>query len=305
MDNFKINLSRTRIAANDLTQMKALFEQYEETLNDCASRISLSLHYEGINSSLRTVSGKIAANKEQLAELSSVLENIAQLYESTENKILGQGRTTETPDPNITPETAYQAAPESSPETEAEEEMVGSIERALELLESVIGDAGMSFVFYFLESVYDCLAGAKLCDKMTILSGILEILNYMVDDLQNGATINSLLANMIISAADTMIVLGVGAAAAAAVTGLITFIAGAGTGGPGAAAFLPYAPVVGKFAGSFAGSITDQKLDHYNAADNDGDGLSNREEIKRELEFCLDQINPAGNDQTYYLPEAI
>ena len=113
----------------------------------------------------------------------------------------------------------------------------------------------------------------------------------MIDDLQDGATINGLYADIIVAAAATLLAMGAGKAVEAAVTTAITSACAGATGGVGAA-IAPLAAVIGKLVGTGAGIVTGHVVDAFNEADWD-------------LEFILDWRNPAGNDETYYLPDGI
>ena len=301
MGEFKINLSRTKVAVSDLEQMESLFGQYVESLNDCASRVNLAMHYHGINAALRTVSKNIVIEKTQLAALKSALEQVAQLYSTTDNNILGTGKD------SVAPPSGSGTVPGTGPSagngsgTGSEEEKKGAIENTLEILEEIVGHDAMSFITLFVEALSKI---EGLGTGVDIAAGILSTLNYLIDDLQDGATINSLYANMIVCATATLLSMGAGIAVEAAITGAITAACAGATGGVGAA-IAPFANVIGKVVGAGASILTGHAVDSFNEADWDHDGESNREEVKGAVEAILDWRYPYGDDHTFYLPEGV
>ena len=285
MSEFKIELSRTRTVIGDLKQLETAMGQYQTDLTQCIPKIHLSINSIAVNAALRTLSNEIGVEKTQLAELSSALEKIVMLYERADNQILSQDNDTDT----------------QKSGTAAEVDKDGAIEKALQTLEDIIGHDAVSFIACLIEALKNV---EGLGDGVDIAAGILDAINYMIDDLQDGATINGLYADIIVAAAATLLAMGAGKAVEAAVTTAITSACAGATGGVGAA-IAPLAAVIGKLVGTGAGIVTGHVVDAFNEADWDREGESNRDEVRNAIEFILDWRNPAGNDETYYLPDGI
>ena len=285
MSEFKIELSRTKYVIHDLKRLETSMLRYQTNLNRCTSRIYCSVHSHEINVALRALSNEMSVEKRQLEELSSALEQVVLLYDSTDKKIVNQGKD----------------AVGQNLGTKSDAEKKGAIENALEILEEIIGHDAVAFITCFVEALSKI---EGLGDGVDIAAGILQALNYLIDDLQDGATINSLYANLIVSATATLLAMGAGKAVEAAVTGAITSACAGATGGVGAA-IAPFAAVIGKVVGTGASIVTGHVVDGFNEADWDRDGESNRDEIKNAVEFILDWRYPQGNDHTFYLPEGI
>lgn len=285
MSEINIKLSSLKTVANDLEQLQKALSQPQNEVRQCALKDYISVSSLNINAVLKALSEDISIEKEQMAKLSSALKEVVRLYENTEKQILDQG--------------GKGKAGESGPATEAEKK--GAIENALEILEEIIGHDAVSFISAFVEEL------AKLDGLGTgldITAGILDALNYMIDDLQDGATLNSLYANLIVSAASTLLAMGAGIAVEAAVTSAITAACAGATGGVGAA-IAPFAAIIGKAAGAGASIVTGHAVDAFNEADWDRDGESNRDEVKNAVETILDWRYPLGDNHTFYLPEGI
>ena len=285
MSEFKIELSRTKTVIGDLKQLETAMGQYQTDLTQCIPKIHLSINSIAVNAALKSLSKEIGVEKTQLAELSSALENVVLLYERADNQILSQDNDADT----------------QKSGTAAEEDKDGAIEKALEKLEDIIGLEAMSFITCFMEALKNV---DGLGDEVDIAAGILDAINYMIDDLQDGATINGLYADIITAAVATLLAMGAGKAIQAFVTTVITSACAGATGGVGAA-IAPLAVVIGKVAGTAVGVWTGKKVNNFNEADWDRDGEKNRDEVRNAIEFILDWRNPAGNDETFYLPDGI
>ncbi len=287
MSEINIKLSSLKTVANDLEQLQKALSQPQNEVRQCALKDYISVSSLNINAVLKGLSEDISIEKEQMAKLSSALKEVVRLYENTEKQILDQGGKGKV------------TATESGSATEAEKK--GAIENTLEILEEILGHDAVSFISAFVEEL------AKLNGLGTgldITAGILDALNYMIDDLQDGATLNSLYANLIVSAASTLLAMGAGIAVEAAVTSAITAACAGATGGVGAA-IAPFAAIIGKAAGAGASIVTGHAVDAFNEADWDRDGESNRDEVKNVVETILDWRYPLGDNHTFYLPEGI
>lgn len=285
MSEFKVNNADLKRLAGDLEQISKSLDKVQDDVANSTIKISLSLSYIDVNDAIKTISGEINVERKNLAAFSSTLEKVAQLYASTEKDILNQDGK----------EIGHK------PDNGEKGENKGDIEKLLETLEEIIGHDAMSFITLFIEGLSK-VEGIGM--GFDITAGILDALNYMIDDLQDGATINSLYANMIVSATGALLAMGAGVVVEEAITGAITAACAGATGGVGAAV-APFAAVIGKICGTGASIVAGHTIDAFNEADWDRDGESNREEISHAVEKILDWRNPYGNDHTFYLPEGI
>ena len=283
MSKFYIEPVPTKNAVTKMQRIEIVLGQYQEDVNRCASHIYLYINTYEINAALKSVSKEIDLEKAQLRKLASSLETIVQLYESAEKQAAGQDSGTKT----------TEAKPNNETETE------GAIEKTLEVLEDIVGHDLIAFISPFVELIPKM---GKFGLGADIAAGILDALNYMIDDLKDGATLNGLVADFLMAAMATATTVAAGEGAAFLITTVITDACAAATGGIGAA-IAPFAAIIGKVGGAGVSVITGHVIDWFNDADWDRDGESNRDEIRDGLEFILDWKYPHGNDHTFYLPK--
>lgn len=285
MSEFKVNNADLKRLAGDLEQISKSLDKVQDDVANSTIKISLSLSYIDVNDAIKTISGEIDVERKNLAAFSSTLEKVAQLYASTEKDILNQDGK----------EIGHK------PDIGEKGENKGDLERLLETLEEIIGHDAMSFIMAFLEALSKI---EGLGTGFDIIAGSIDIVNCMIDDLKDGATINSLYATMLVSATGTVLAMGAGFIVEQAITGAITAACASATGGVGAA-IAPLANVIGKVCGAGASVVAGHTIDAFNEADWDRDGESNREEITHAVEKIYDWVNPIGHKITFHWPEGL
>lgn len=277
MREFRIAIPQVQTNASEIGNIAFRLTGYAEDIRTISGNLPLSSHaMEQVKQNLRQQIQTLLEQSNSTESFRSGLEEICRTYLNTETLLAGQIKE------NCT----------GIPGEISEQEGWDSLNQILDFLTG----SEFSFLTGVISGIVEVLKNLEGLGDITGLgSYLLGLGNDLFQDMQDGATANSLLATLITDTLVFMVGFMIGKTTSGAIK---TALSGLGTTicpGLGTAAGATIGAIIGEIGGAAVSYVYEEIIVN---ADWDNDGKSNKTEFSEGLEGILDWLNPAGDDYT-------